>query len=60
MYKDNVAAVNAYYRDAIVEIDGTRAMDAVFEQVEAALDARLPHAAPAASNECREARAATG
>jgi adenylate kinase family enzyme len=41
VYKDNVEAVNAYYKDQIVEIDGNTPMETVFEQVEAALDKLL-------------------
>jgi adenylate kinase family enzyme len=37
VYTDNVNAVNAYYKDQIVNIDGNVAFDDVFTQIDAAL-----------------------
>ena len=38
VYKDNVNAVNSYYKDQIVEISGNVPIDDVFKQITAALD----------------------
>lgn len=40
-YHTNVDSVLEYYRDILVEIDGTRDMQTVFEDIEAALDQQL-------------------
>lgn len=37
VYTDNVNAVNAYYKDQIVNIDGNVPFDDVFTQIDAAL-----------------------
>ena len=39
LQQQNVDAVVGYYRDALVEVDGNRGMDAVFSDICAALDA---------------------
>lgn len=40
-YHSNVDSVLSYYQDILVEVDGTKDMEAVFEEISAALQSRL-------------------
>lgn len=41
VYNDNKDLVVAFYEDKIVEVDGNTSMEAVFQQIESALDSKV-------------------